>query len=125
MRVSSAARERLVVLERDLRVADDVADFEAINDVLLQQILLMAPSSRLVTALRRVTSIVPGNVFAEVPGTLAPQRRGVGRAVRAISARDHDTARHVFEHCSNSRARRSSDASGREVSLSARHPERP
>jgi DNA-binding GntR family transcriptional regulator len=39
-----------------------------------------------------MTGIVPGNFFAEVPGTIADQKRTTARIVKAIAARDADKA---------------------------------
>ena len=39
-----------------------------------------------------MTGVVPGNFFAEVPGTIADQKRTTGRIVKAIAAHDADKA---------------------------------
>ncbi len=82
----------LTALQHELVAEDDVARFDAINQRLTRTIVTMARSPRLEAALRGVTNIVPGNFFAQVPGTLEPQRRGITETVQSIVARDGERA---------------------------------
>ncbi len=83
---------RLVALFKELQQARDVELFDAINERLLVHLLTMARAPRIRTALRAVTSVVPGNFFAQVPGSMEVQRRGLSPVVRAVTAGDGDEA---------------------------------
>jgi DNA-binding GntR family transcriptional regulator len=89
--------ERLRALHSRLKRHADAEHFDATNHALMQHILATARAPRLVTALRAVTAIVPGNFFAEVPGTQSTQRTGIARVVRAIGERDGATSRAEME----------------------------
>lgn len=82
---------------RAVQQAGDVDDFDAANHALLELVREMARSPRLTAALRAMTSIVPGNFFAQVPGTTEPQRRALAPIVRAIAKRDGDTAARLMQ----------------------------
>lgn len=83
---------RLRALHRDVQAAGDVDAFDGANHRLLQHVLAMARAPRIVAALRAVTGIVPGNFFAQVPGTIDTQRRALATVVRAITAGDGEAA---------------------------------
>jgi DNA-binding GntR family transcriptional regulator len=83
---------RLNALLKELQGAGDVELFDAVNERLLVHVLAMARAPRIRTALRSVTSVVPGNFFAQVPGAMEAQRRGIAPVVRAVAARDGDRA---------------------------------
>lgn len=76
-------------LHRALQAATDADEFFDINSAFLRQILAMAHSRRM-SAMARVftTGIVPGNFFAEVPGVMAVQKRGLRVVMKAIRVRD-------------------------------------
>jgi DNA-binding GntR family transcriptional regulator len=82
----------LTALQHDVANEQDVTRFDAANQRLLRTIVAMARSPRLEAALRGVTNIIPGNFFAQVPGTLEPQRRGLTETVESIVARDGERA---------------------------------
>lgn len=82
----------LTALQHELAIEEDVAKFDAINQRLLRTIVVMARSPRLDAALRGVTNIIPGNFFAQVPGTLEPQRRALTDTVESMVARDGERA---------------------------------
>lgn len=84
--------EKLIAQQHTLRAADDPDDFRRKSDQLIRQMFHIADSPRLSSVRRVMTGIVPGNFFAEVPGTIADQRRTTARIVRAIAARDADKA---------------------------------
>jgi DNA-binding GntR family transcriptional regulator len=97
VRGTESERNDLRSRQRDLdRAADDDA-FDRVNHALLLHLLAMARAPRLVTALRAVTAVVPGNFFAEVPGALDEQRRRMRRVVRAVTTGDADRARKELE----------------------------
>ena len=97
VRGTAEEHETLRALHAQLKRDRDAEHFDATNHALMQHILGMARAPRLVTALRAVTAIVPGNFFAEVPGTQATQRAGIARVLRAISERDAATSRLEME----------------------------
>ena len=66
------------------------------NEVFLRRIFVMAASQRMLSLGRLMTGIVPGNFFAEVPGTIEMQKKGVAAVTRAIRARDGDAASAEF-----------------------------
>ncbi len=90
-------RAHLHELHRTFKRSSAPDAFDAANHALLQHVLSMARAPRLVTALRAVTSIVPGNFFVEVPNTIPTQRRGIAAIVRAIVAHDVDESRASVE----------------------------
>lgn len=77
--------------------ADDVTAFNAANTAFLQTLNHVAAAPRLTSLARIMTSVVPGNFFAEVPGTMELQRKGVAAVARAIKAGDADRAAHEFQ----------------------------
>jgi DNA-binding GntR family transcriptional regulator len=89
--------DTLRTLHTRLKQDDSALSFDATNHALMQHLLAMARAPRLVTALRSVTAIVPGNFFAEVPGTMSTQRAGIARVVRAVNDRDGVTSRKEME----------------------------
>lgn len=91
-RATAEELDNLAALGRRLSRERDVAAFEAINQRVMRSVIAMARSPRLEAALRGVPNIVPGNFFAEVPGTLEPQRRVMARTIRAVVARDAEAA---------------------------------
>ena len=91
-RATAEELDHLTALGRHLARERDVTAFEAINQHIMRSLIAMARSPRLEAALRGVPNIVPGNFFAEVPGTLEPQRRAMARTIRAVVARDAEAA---------------------------------
>jgi DNA-binding GntR family transcriptional regulator len=90
-------RDALRAHLRELERAGDDDAFDRANHALLHHVLTMARAPRLVTALRAVTSVVPGNFFAEVPGAVAEQRTRMKRCVRAVADGDAERARAEIE----------------------------
>jgi DNA-binding GntR family transcriptional regulator len=82
----------LAALGRRLARERDAEAFTALNDRAMRLLIAMARSPRLESAARAVPDVVPGSFFTEVPGTMEPQRRAMGKAIRATVARDADTA---------------------------------
>lgn len=87
-RASAAEFAELRTLAITARNAGDVDEFDALNHQWFDTVLAAARSPRVVTALRAVTAVVPGNFFAQVPDTLEPQRRALGPITRALGQRD-------------------------------------
>jgi DNA-binding GntR family transcriptional regulator len=84
--------EGLIAQQHALRATDDPDEFRRESDQLIRQMFRIADSPRLSAVRRVMTGIVPGNFFAEVPGTIADQKRTTARIVKAIAARDADKA---------------------------------
>ena len=84
--------EKLVAQQHALRATDDPDEFRRESDQLIRQMFHIADSPRLSAVRRVMTGIVPGNFFAEVPGTIADQKRTTARIVKAIAAHDADKA---------------------------------
>lgn len=90
------ATDAEIVELRDLgrrlaKVAEGPA-FTEVNDRAMRLLITAASSPRLEAAARAVPNVVPGDFFAEVPGTLEPQRRAMIRTIRAVGERDAETA---------------------------------
>ncbi|HKY14689.1 MAG TPA: GntR family transcriptional regulator [Microthrixaceae bacterium] len=82
----------LVGLQRDLAASDDVDEFARRNETFVRQLFEMAHSARLVSQLRVMPGIVPGNFFAQVPDAMDTQARGTGWIVKAVRAGDGEKA---------------------------------
>lgn len=76
-------------VHRALQASTDTDEFFDLNNSFLRSVLMMARSRRM-TAMARVftTNIVPGNFFAEVPGVMAIQKRGLRVVMKAVKNRD-------------------------------------
>jgi DNA-binding GntR family transcriptional regulator len=85
--------DALRAAHRALQAATGADEFFDRNTLYLRQLLSMTHSRRL-TAMARIftTNLVPGNFFAEVPGVMRIQKRGLRVVTKAITARDGDTA---------------------------------
>lgn len=94
----------LAALGRQLNKERDPVAFTERNDAALRLLIAAARSPRLEAAARAVPSIVPGDFFAEVPGTLEPQRRAITRTLRAVAARDDETAAAVMRRLADAQA---------------------
>ncbi len=97
VRSTDEERAELHVHLGALTDADDEDAFDGANHGLLHHLLVMARAPRLITALRAVTSVVPGNFFAEVPGAMNEQRSGMEHCVRAVVDGDAALARTRLE----------------------------
>src|SRR4029078_13049628 len=97
VRGSDDERSEVRARQRALSSADHDEAFDRANHALLLHVLSMARAPRLVAALRAVTSVVPGNFFAEVPGTTDEQRTRMRRCVHAIVGGDAACARSEIE----------------------------
>jgi DNA-binding GntR family transcriptional regulator len=84
--------EKLIAQQHTLRAVDEPDDFRRESDQLIRLMFHIADSPRLSAVRRVMTGIVPGNFFAEVPGTIADQKRTTARIVKAIAAHDADKA---------------------------------
>jgi DNA-binding GntR family transcriptional regulator len=93
---------------RDLgrRLAKEAAvdSFTEVNDRAMRLLIAAARSPRLAAAARAVPNVVPGNFFVEVPGALDAQRRAMTRTMRAVAARDADTAATTMRRLADAQA---------------------
>lgn len=103
-RATDAELAELAPLGRRLAKEHDPDAFTELNDRAMRLLIAAARSPRLEAAARAVPNVVPGDFFAEVPGTLEPQRRAITRTVRAVAARDHDTAAAVMRRLADTQA---------------------
>jgi DNA-binding GntR family transcriptional regulator len=71
----------------------DTGEFNDIVYVWVDALDRAAAAPRLTSITRVMSNLFPGNFFAEVPGTVAVQREGVGALGAAIAARDPALAR--------------------------------
>lgn len=94
-RAEPAEVARLVELQREQAGADDVDDFYRANEAFLRHVVEIAGSRRVLSVLRVMPSIIPGNFFAHVPDSLEVQRKGAAAIARAVKAGDGDKAAEV------------------------------
>jgi len=88
---------KLAAAARALNSASEAAEFSRRNSEFLSVLLHTTESRRMLSMGRVLTaSIVPGNFFAEVPGAIRSQKRGVKAVVSAIRAGDGGRAEAEF-----------------------------
>lgn len=87
----------LAELHKAVQAAKEPAEFLDRNAALLRRMVSMARSRR-ITAMLRVmaTNVVPGNFFAEVPGAIRLQKRGLRAVLKALRAGDGPAAESEF-----------------------------
>lgn len=95
-RGSDEGISRLRTAERALYTAIEPSAVLDANEVFLRQIFALAQSSRLRAMSRLMVGIVPGNFFELVPGSVAPQKKGISAVYRAVKARDGASAEAAF-----------------------------
>jgi DNA-binding GntR family transcriptional regulator len=91
-RATPDARARLHAAQAALAAASTPDELHETNDVFLRTLLAMARSPRLGSVMRNMSTVVPGNFFALVPGSGPTQQRGTRAIVEAIDAGDADRA---------------------------------
>jgi DNA-binding GntR family transcriptional regulator len=92
----AALLAELAELERALADCDDAAQAESIAIAFHAAIVAGSNTPRLKVLLRAMSSIFPGNLFEEVPGTLDDERRGQAAIVRALRRGDGDRAANEY-----------------------------
>jgi DNA-binding GntR family transcriptional regulator len=85
-RAGDAAVQRLLTLNEALQQAETAAEFERIDFEMLDLLVSAAASTPLVSVLRTLPQIIPGNFFARVPGALEAQRKGFDEVCAALRA---------------------------------------
>jgi DNA-binding GntR family transcriptional regulator len=78
--------------QRQLRGTRDPGEFFKRNDRFLRLLFASANTPRVVSHLQVMASLVPGNFFAAVPGSMTNQERGTAKIVRAMRRRDAEGA---------------------------------
>src|SRR5262245_25653960 len=91
-RATPEARAQLRSAQEALANATTPEEVHDTNDVFLRTLLAIARSPRLGRVMRNMSTVVPGNFFELVPGTIAVQQRGAKAIVEAIDAGDADRA---------------------------------
>lgn len=81
---------------REVARTRDADAFAAANAMFVNAVLAMAAAPRLNSVLRTMTGIVPGNFFAQVPGSLNRQRKGLAAITARIEGGDGDGAAQEF-----------------------------
>lgn len=88
---------QLAAAARALNNATDPDEFLQRNGEFLHMLVHLTESHRLISIGRVLsTSIVPGNFFAEVPGAMRSQKRGIKTVMAAIKAGDGQRAESEF-----------------------------
>lgn len=91
-----ATDEQLAVLatvHHNLQAATDPQEFSQVNVEFLRRLVAMAASRRVSATFRLMAvSIVPGDFFAELPEAIRIHKRCLRSAMKALRARDGETA---------------------------------
>jgi DNA-binding GntR family transcriptional regulator len=80
--------QRMVEIEQALRKETDPDAAGKLLFSVYSALVESARSSRLRIVLRATSSVVPGNFFEEVPGTIEIERKGLAAVVKALKAGD-------------------------------------
>jgi DNA-binding GntR family transcriptional regulator len=80
--------ERIVAIEQALRKEQDPDAASKLLFRVYSTMVEAARSSRLRIVLRATSSVVPGNFFEEVPGSIEIERTGLAAVVKALKAGD-------------------------------------
>ena len=78
------------------RLTDDPAAFGQVAKAFHAHVLDAARSPRIAVALRSLSSLVPGEFFARVPGSIAVERKGLAAIARAVERADADAAAEAY-----------------------------
>jgi DNA-binding GntR family transcriptional regulator len=92
----AALLAELAELERALAEGGDASEAESIAIAFHAAVVAGSNTPRLKVLLRAMSSIFPGNLFEEVPGTLDDERRGQAAIVRALRRGDGDRAANEY-----------------------------
>lgn len=80
--------QQIVAIERALRNEPDPDAASVLLRRVYSTLVESSHSSRLRIVLRATSSIIPGNFFEEVPGTIEIERTGMSAVVKALKAGD-------------------------------------
>jgi len=84
--------EQLGALERRLVYTNDPEEMGRLSVEFQAAVVDAAHSPRIKVVLRAMSALVPGEFFAEVPGAMDVQRRGLPAVLRAVRRGDGDRA---------------------------------
>jgi DNA-binding GntR family transcriptional regulator len=87
-RTGAAFVQKIVAIEQALRREQDPEAASKLLFSVYSTLVESAQSSRLRIVLRATSSVVPGNFFEEVPGTIDIERTGLAAVVKALKAGD-------------------------------------
>lgn len=83
----------LAKIHASLQAATETEEFSQLNIEFLRRIVLLARSRRVSATIRLMAvSIIPGDFFAEVPGSAKVHKRHLKVLMKALKARDGETA---------------------------------
>lgn len=92
-RATSEQIAALAALHRKLQAATDAHEFSQLNVEFLRGVVRMAASRRVSSTVRLMAvDIVPGDFFVGVPGAIRVQKRHLRVVMKALKARDGETA---------------------------------
>ncbi len=84
--------DAIAALERELAACGDAEAAATLAFDFHAAVVTASRSARLRLLLRAMSNLVPGNLFADVPGTLAIEQRGQAAIVRALRVGDGERA---------------------------------
>jgi DNA-binding GntR family transcriptional regulator len=87
-RSGEAVAEQLAPIVAAMRKTDDAEEMRRLTLAFHAAVVAAARSTRVEVHLRGMSSIIPGNFFAEVPGAIEIERRGAAAVARAIRRGD-------------------------------------
>lgn len=84
--------EQLAEIEKQLRATDDPEEVQRLTVAFHGIVVDTARSPRIKVVLRSTTRLVPGNFFAQVPGSIEVERKGTAAILKALRKGDADKA---------------------------------
>lgn len=84
--------EQLAAIERSLKATEDPEEVQRLTIAFHGTIVETARSPRIKVVLRSSTRLVPGNFFAQVPGSIEVERKGTAAILRALRKGDAERA---------------------------------
>lgn len=79
-------------VKRLAQLTDDAPAFGRVAKAFHADVVESARSPRIAVALRSLSSLVPGDFFARVPGSIPVERKGLSAIARAVKRQDADAA---------------------------------
>jgi DNA-binding GntR family transcriptional regulator len=96
-RASDEGIAALATVHRMLQAATDPHEFSQLNLDFLRRLVLLARSRRINATVRLMAvAIIPGDFFAEVPDAMRIHKRRLRVVMRALKAKDGETAEREF-----------------------------
>jgi DNA-binding GntR family transcriptional regulator len=88
---------RLDAITPTLTTTEDPAEFNRLTLEFHAFVIESADSPRIVTVLRSLTGIIPGNFFELVPGAMGVERKGAAEVARAVRRGDGPAAAVAYQ----------------------------